>query len=335
MVNFLKRLFPKLENTIYDYEWLGEWRKNRRICSSDVFDIYFRLSLPSGEISREEMETILSLGNNSKSFSEALLKLNKDGIIVRFLERMEDYTENDIPTNNIEPIISVLMDIGDIFPIGDSSLVGIDTPMRLLRIFFQLSQRFKTHDERFEIFQKAMVNAKQSIYTIVHEVSVQDLHHGKYTKDDKPEPEEKRTVTSDQLEKLEKIVLGKIKQWEEDGKLAEHKHLTAILYRWKQWGDEKEVRAFVEKIILDDIGLIKFISGFLGERSSQGFSDYVAKTESRIHLDEISEFIDVKDIEPRIRGINNSNTIERFSEKEQLAVKIFLDTFDGKIKSRF
>lgn len=122
--DFLKRLFPKLEsiygNTNYGYNWLDNWRRDCRICSPDIFDIFFRLSLPKGEISQREIETILSLGNNPDSFAEALLKLNEDGRIIRFLERLEDYTRSDIPEENIEPIITVLMDIGDLFPEGDS-----------------------------------------------------------------------------------------------------------------------------------------------------------------------------------------------------------------------
>jgi predicted KAP-like P-loop ATPase len=92
--DFLKKLFPKLEsiygNTNYGDDWFGNWRRNCRICSPDIFDIYFRLSLSKGETSRREIETILSLGNNADAFAEALLKLNEDGKIIRFLERLED-----------------------------------------------------------------------------------------------------------------------------------------------------------------------------------------------------------------------------------------------------
>ena len=64
--DFLKRLFPKLEaiygNTHYGDDWLHDWRRDCRICSPDIFDVFFRLSLPKAEISQKEFETILSLG---------------------------------------------------------------------------------------------------------------------------------------------------------------------------------------------------------------------------------------------------------------------------------
>jgi len=337
--DFLKRLFPKLEsiygNTSYGYDRLDSWRRDCRICSPDIFDIFFRLSLPKGEISQREIETILSLGNNPDLFSEALLKLNEDGRIIRFLERLEDYTQSDIPEENIEPIITVLMDIGDLFPEGDSGFFRIDTPMRLLRLFYQLSHRFDSHETRFNIFKRAMEKATRSIYTIVHEVSVQDQQHGKYDSKETPEPEEKLTVNSEQLEELEKLACKKIESWAEDGRLAKHRHLPSILFRWKDWGKRGKINNFVNNMIKNDDGLIDFITSFLSKSTSQGMSDYVAKIHWRIDLKSVGEFVDLTGVEQRIRKIFSSSDFEQLDGRKKLAIRTFLDTIDGKIKERF
>jgi len=337
--DFLKRLFPKLEaiydNTNYGYDWLDNWRRDCRICSPDIFDIFFRLSLPKGEISQKEIETILSLGNNPASFAEALLKLNEDGRIIRFLERLEDYTQSDIPEENIEPIITVLMDIGDLFPEGDSGFLGTNTPMRLLRLFYQLSHRFDSHERRFNIFKRAMENATRSLYTVVHEVSVQDQQHGKYGSKETPEPEEKLTVSAEQLEKLEKLACDKIESWAEDGRLARHRHLPSILFRWKEWGQRDTINSFVNNMIKSDDGLIDFITSFLSKFTSHGMSDYVGRIDWRIHLKSVEEFVTLKEIEPRIRKISSSSDFEQLDDRKKLAIKTFLDTIDGKIKDRF
>jgi len=337
--DFLKRLFPKLEsifgNTNYGYDWLDNWRKECRICSPDIFDIFFRLSLPKGEISQREIEAILSLGNNPDSFAEALLKLNEDERIIRFLERLEDYTRSDIPEENIEPIITVLMDIGDLFPEGDSSFFGTDTPMRLLRLFYQLSHRFDSRERRFNIFKRAMEKTTRSLYTIVHEVSVQDQQHGKYGSKETSEPEEKLTVNSEQLEELEKLACNKIESWADDGRLAKHKHLPSILFRWKDWGKGDKINNFVNNMIKNDDGLIDFITSFLSKSTSHGMSDYVGRIHWRIHLKSVEEFVDLKEVEPRIRKIFSSSDFEQFDARKKLAIRTFLDTIDGKIKERF
>jgi len=337
--DFLKRLFPKLEsiygNTNYGYDWLDNWRRDCRICSPDIFDIFFKLSLPKGEISQKEIETILSLGSTPESFAEALLKFNEDGRIIRFLERLEDYTRSDIPEENIEPIITVLMDIGDLFPEGDSGFFGIDTPMRLLRLFYQLSHRFDSHEMRFNVFKRAIEKTTRSLYTIVHEVGVQDQQHGKYGSKETPEPEEKLTVNSEQLEKLENLACNKIESWAEDGRLAKHRHLPSILFRWKEWGKRDKINSFVKNMTKNNDGLVDFIASFLSRSTSCGMSDYVAQIHWQINLESVKEFVDLKEVEPRIRKIFSSSDFTQLDDRKKLAIRTFLDTIDGKIKERF
>ena len=327
--DFLKRLFPKLEtiynDTHYSGDWWGNWRRDCRICSPDIFDTFFRLSLPKGEIPKKEIETILTLGNNPDAFAEALLKLNEDGRIIRFLERLEDYTQRDIPEENIETFITVLMDIGDLFPKGDSGFFGTSTPMRLLRLFYQLSNRFDSHKKRFDIFKRAMEKAARSLYTIVHEVSVQGQQHGKYGAKS-PDPEEKRTVNSEQLEELEKLACDKIESWAEDGRLAKHGPLLPILSMWKEWGQQDRINDFVNNMIQNEDGLIDFITLFLSKTTSRAiYTDYVDTIHWRINLDSVKEFVDLNEVEPRIRRIFSSSDFEQLEDRKKLAIKTFLE----------
>jgi len=335
----LTRLFPKLEsiwgNTNYGSDWLGIWRRYCRICSPDIFDIYFRLTIPKGELSQREIQAILSLANDPNSFAEALLRLNEDGRIIRFLERLEDYTRDYIPEENIETIISVLMDIGDLFPEGESGFFVIDTPMRILRICYQLSQRLDSHEKRFKVFKNAMEKATKSLYTIVHEVSVQDQQHGKYHSKDTPTPEGKRTVNAEQLKVLENIALDKIETWANDGRLKKHKKLVYILFRWREWGGGDRVNRFVENMIESDEGLIDFITAFLTRSTSQTMGDYVYKIHWKINIKDIEEFVEIKKIEPRIRKIVNSEKYTHLDERQKIALKTFIDIIDGKIKDGF
>jgi len=339
LTDFLKWLFPKLEsiygNTNYGSDWLDNWRKNSRICSPDIFDTFFRFSIPKEEISQKEIETILSLGNNPDAFAEALLKLNKDGKITRFLERLEDYTRSEIPEENIEPIITVLMDIGDLFPEGDSGFLSIDNPMKILRLFYQLSHRFDAREKRFNLFKNAIKKSRRSLYTIVHEVGVQGQQHGKYTSKQNPKHEEERTVNASQLEELEKLALQKIRTWAEDGRLAKHRNLPHILFRWRDWGKEDEPVQFVNKMIEKDEGLIDLITSFLSKSTSYGMTDYVGKIHWRVGLKSIEEFVQTKDIEPRLRKILTSPEFNQLSNRRKLAIQTFLDTFDGKLRDAF
>jgi hypothetical protein len=88
-------------------------------------------------------------------------------------------------------------------------------------------------------------------------------------------------------------------------------------------------------MIESDNGLIDFISSFLGKSKSQGISDYVWKVHWRIDLKSVEEFVDLKEVEPRIRKIFSSSDFEQFDNTKKLAVETFLDTIDGKISDSF
>jgi predicted KAP-like P-loop ATPase len=338
LIELLEMLFPKLEavyaNTYYGYDHLGKWRREGRICSPGIFERFFRLSIEEGDISRGEIEAILSLASNPTAFSEAVLRLSEDGRIVLFLERLEDYTRDQISPDNIEPIVAVLMDIGDLFPEvdGDSSY---STSMRVIRILYQLVHRFGSHDERFRILRSAIERADRSLYTMVHEVGVQGQQHGRYDGKPKSEPEGKLTVNGEQLNELEKLVCMKIEAWVDDGRLARSRDLPVILFSWQQWGGPERVKKFVEEMIRDDDGLVDFLAGCLSRSTSRGLDSYVGTIHWRIDLKFIGGFVDVKEIGPRVRDIAASPKFKKLDDREKLAISTFLDTVNGKTKDPF
>lgn len=335
-LEFLKRIFPRLNsiygNMGYGDGFLKEWRKKCRICSPDMFERYFQLSISNNEITQKEMNSILELAADTSKFSSALLSLNENGKIGRFLERMEDYTGEDIPTENIQNIVSVLFNLGDLFPEGDIKFFGIfDTPMVLMRLVYQLTKRLDTQEQRFNVLKESIEKTETSLYPIVYEIGLCGQEHGRYTSKSDIKPESERRVNETQLDELEHLVCNKIKTWAEDGRLAEHHHLSTILFRWKTWDDGKASLEFVAELIKTDKGLIRLLSAFLNKVTSQGLGDYVAQIKWVIKLDYLKLFIKPEEIEPRARKILSSDEFESFDQQDQLGIKIFLDTLDGKI----
>jgi predicted KAP-like P-loop ATPase len=77
--NLLDLMFPKLRRIYskdtYNYTEQFECRKQLRICSPDIFPIYFRLTIPKGSISTAEMSSILAIAADSKTFGLKLVEL--------------------------------------------------------------------------------------------------------------------------------------------------------------------------------------------------------------------------------------------------------------------
>lgn len=337
LFELLTRLFPKIESTYenmgYASDFLAGWRRDGRVCSPDKFYIFFRLSIPAGELSELEIETSLGLAANEPAFADMLLELNGSGRLVRFLERMEDYTEDSIPIEHVPCIFNVLMDVGDLFPEGQGGIFERNTSMKVMRLMHQLSRRYDSHDERYALCSNAIERANRSLYTVVREVAMQGQQHGKLrANNEPPDPEEKRTVNSAQLEDLEKLALEKIMQWAEDGRLKGHPNLVSILYEWKHWSADgtAQVAAFVGAMANDNEGLLTLLAGFEGKAFVHGMSDRVSRVKYRINLKTVEEFLQINEIEPRLRAIAASDEFKSLSAEHQRAVKTFLDTVDGK-----
>jgi len=340
LLEFLKRLFPKIEtyygNAYYDNNDLHNWRRDCRICSPDIFERYFRLSIPRGDISQNEIETILSMANKPELFSQALENLVKDGRILRFLRFLGDYTQNIdiIPEENIEPIITVLMDLGDSFPDRGNSIFD-KTQYKLSRLFDQLIQRIIDQEKRYSIYNNSMYKATNSLYTIVYEVNKLGKEHGRFGPVENLKPEEERTINFQQLNALEELACEKIKNWANDGRLVKHKNLRHILNNWKIWGTRKQVSDFVENQIKHDDSLIYFLTGFLEESYTQVLGDYAPKRELDININSINEFIELREIEPRIRKIYSSSDFKQLEETQKTAIEKILEEMDRKSEESF
>ena len=154
----LKRIFPKFAQhyggSIYGGEWASKWRKARYIRSEEIFPVYFRLSVPEGDITNVEMRAYLTTMSDPADFKQLLLDLasqiRPDGTtrVRAFLERLEDYTDKDIPEEQIPTVNEAFFDVGDQLILKEDEPRGmgwdLDNQMRIARVLYQLGQQLKS-----------------------------------------------------------------------------------------------------------------------------------------------------------------------------------------------
>lgn len=224
------------------------------------------------------------------------------------------------------------MNIGDWLPEADSIALG--TYVKLHHLFDKLIHRFESYDERFNIFKRAIEKSTRSLATIVHEISLQKKPFEKYRSQENLVSTDEPTVKLEQFEELKKLAYNKLQIWAKDGKLTKHKYLVYILLELKEWGQKGEVDKLVKDMIKNDEGLVDFITSFLSETTNYSSSDYIKKTKWNID-ESIKNFIDLKEIEPRIRKIFNSPDFAQLEDQKKLAIETFLNSIDGEINDNF
>jgi predicted KAP-like P-loop ATPase len=339
--NLLKRLFPKLEgirgifgNTNYGADWEREWRKKRRICSKDVFDLYFRFMLPEGYLSNEEIKSYLAIINNAEAFGSKLVELSRrhrpDGmtLVSSFLERLLDFVD-EIPKSAVPAILEALFNVGDLLLVPEDEPRGFfdwGNDIRIGRLFFSLLKKYETPQERFEIL-KEVFSKGRAISTIVSEVAVLGQQHGKYGSHEKPDSNP--FISLNQLEVLEKIALQKIKDAAEQGVLLSIPKLPAVLYRWRDWDEQDSPKKWIQqsKILDTDETMVDLLTAFLTKTFSVGASDRVSRTKWRLSPKSLEPFLEPGAIIHRCKQLQLSPPAWLTGEK-LIAVNTFVKEFE-------
>lgn len=334
LLDLLLLLFPRLRKiyqpdlAYYHSDVIA--RKLRRICSPDLFDVYFRLSMQPGQIPESEFTTILALASDNTTFDQALSRLNQDNRINKFIDQLDSKILYKIPEHHIKAIITALLDNGDLFPRGRSGSLSLDTPMRIHRIIHTLLHRLKNSDDRFALMQDAIAKANKSIYIIVNELKEQEKEHQEQS--DTYLPLAFRDLTPEQLTSLRKLAVSRIETWANDGRLIDHPQLLTILYAWKYWGNEVDCRRYVEEICKTDRGIVAFLSAALDDAITQTMLHYDKDLSAQRYLVDIEAFIPVNMLEQHAKTLFEDEYFEKLREREQLALMIFLDLINASTK---
>ncbi|PHM07487.1 KAP family NTPase [Nostoc sp. 'Peltigera malacea cyanobiont' DB3992] len=213
--NLLMHLFPKLKS-IFDYTYLHkkqelEWREQLRVCSLEIFPIYFRLSLSAVELSNNQIKAIFGLVGDVDKFRNHLIELAKQKLpngttqARVFIEQLENCTEEEIPVNYIPSVVEALFDVSEELVSQDDESKGILDFSNEVIISRCISRLLCQIDEisRFELLKKVILQGK-ALPIINHEIATlkeQQSHYGT----DKSNYEEEWLVNAQHLKELEEL----------------------------------------------------------------------------------------------------------------------------------
>src|SRR5258708_27839825 len=117
----LEQLFPKVtpgnEEVFY---------RELRVCHPDVFDRYFLLSIPEGDVSQADLDALLASTNDRNQLVTKFKELKKQGLLAVVLDRLEAYKQ-EVNLADAVPFITALFDIGDDLPEDQVGMFTVTT----------------------------------------------------------------------------------------------------------------------------------------------------------------------------------------------------------------
>ena len=192
--NLLMHLFPKFKfvwgNSYINGEEELKWREQLRVCSLEIFPIYFRLTFSASELSNTQIKAILALAEDAEKFGEHLIKLANqkrlDGTtqVRAFLEQLENYPEQEIPLSSIPSIVQALFDVGEqlLCPEEESqSIFNFGNEVIISRFLWRLLPRLE-EPARFKVLKKAITQGK-ALAIINHELTTLKEQQSQYGSD--------------------------------------------------------------------------------------------------------------------------------------------------------
>jgi predicted KAP-like P-loop ATPase len=334
------RLFPRLEgvwgNVQYGGEWDATWRKDLRVCAESIFPTFFRLAVPEGNISSVELAKVLESASDSDALVTTLRNLSKqhgpDGTTraAALLERLQDYTEKELNPEQAAAMVKALFTVGDelLLPEDEAkSLFSFGNDVRMHRVIWQLLDRLD-ESTRCAILRQAIAEG-HAIATITREVSRFTPRQNKAAA-----PEASRTeLISDptSARELQLATVAKIRQVADDTHLLHSPKLALLLYAWKEWDGDKDVRAWVARVTATDSGCAEFLSGFVRQARSHGMSDRVARTHELLDPQELAPFVDPESLIERLPRMAEDPAL---TEEQRSAIVAFLRGYELRQKGR-
>lgn len=315
-------MFPQLgriyANMSYDSSSEQLWRKRKRICSEDVFDKYFILGIPKGEISDGEMLSVLARSSNSLSFQESINELFDRKLGRRFLELTEDYIDRVNPPD-IEEVIVALFNIEEKVISEPRAILQADAELLTSRLIYLLLKQIDDTARRKQIITHA-IGRTSRIYLPVYFISM--ITPDKTGERSRNEALQELGFSNEDLHGLQELCVSILRKYDKSKELSKLPHLGMLLFRWLDWGDKAEVKRYVKKLTESDEGTLDLLVGFSTEVLS------TSGRYRRIDKNNISKFVKLALIEERAKRIKETQwsklnklqkeALEAFFRKEDL-----------------
>lgn len=300
----LKNIFPNIKSIIdnfyYDYKYQDYWFAESRICHEKNFDQYFQLSLESVEITKSDLEQFLVLTAHKKLLINAILDWEKRGFLTEFLIQFEIFSKR-ISIDSANSYISALLEASDsVDENSRESFTPFSTSVYLYNLFHIFLQNINDKDKRGKIVLESF-NENHGLIIIAQLLLSEEKSR---------KGADKILLNEKDYNDIKEIFINKLKYcayFNSDLFISKKTFLT-LLYRWKSWGDEREVLEWLATKTNNTQGMIKILKAMVSTTTS--YSSGITKLNHHIRGDYINDFLGIERVEETINNINLSELSE-------------------------
>ena len=321
----LMRLFPALKRAWgrvgVDYEkgLPADWDRERRACSREHFDTYFRFSLSENAVSMEEVKALIASTGDSEHIRRLFLeaaevRMANGGTKAQALLQELRIRGNDVPEAHIGDLLKSIYSIADSLVLAESRkgiglLIFGETLPRLLEFTRQLTMERLTPERRSSVIRMACDDAKLTCLVFITG-SAWGEHFS--TENEIPKPPGERLTTQRHAEELKDLSIERIRRAADDGSLINCPLLMAVLLWWKNAEATNEaVRSWVNTVIHDNpVAVVRIAEAFTGVRSESYLGDSVPERNYTELTDQLKFVADLQAFRERAEQVLGEDGLE-------------------------
>jgi len=317
--NALRRVFPILEsiwgNVVYNTDFQTKWAIERRACSVNHFDQYFRLALSANVLSAFEFDTFLSHIDKTAYVETELRRAaldirpsggTKSAVILDELKLHADRVKDD----QILPLLTGLFLVADEINVDSDKQASrmVDNHIRLHWLCRRLTWGRLSLEKRSTIFLAACQSASLAWL----EDFVDSAWNDYFPREgDGAEPEDRCLTTEADALTLRGMLLERIKNAAQTGELISSPNFTRLLYSWlelsddqgksaKNWVTDQLRKDSVIKLFVQACTVVVWTQGLGGS----GLGDYVARKSIRANVSGLERFMDIGEFKSRVEALS-------------------------------
>lgn len=310
----IRFLFPTIEwalggpNYIQEYE-KEPWYRDLRICSSKVFDRYFRLAVSDKELSQGSVRKLLQARSKREALRSELESLHSRGLLNAALEELAIYRE-DIGSEQVEPFITAIFDVADL--LSDEKRGMFEVPINWRVGFLVLKSVETLRDVRAR--SEVVANAIEKTNGLFMAVDFVDLIGApREGSNEGPILEEAGLVEA------RRAAVHKIEGAAASGALARHPKLAILLGRWHMWGKTEDIASYIETLTKTSEGTLQLLRSLVVRSVGQKLGDYVGTERYYMRRKDIETLIPMDTLDARVRAVTSVSQ----SDEDRRAVKAF------------
>jgi predicted KAP-like P-loop ATPase len=319
MRRLLMRLFPSLEsvwaNVHYGDGSARQWATERRVCSPEHFDSYFRFAIGDEVLTRTELDAFLARAEDMEYVKTTL----RDAVAVTrraggtkaavWLNELNTHAER-VDRAKIQPLLTAFFEIADEINVEADNAKAFSIGNNKLRLHWllrSLTMERMPLDERSALFRQACETASLG-WLADFTRSAWTNHHPREGKE--REPPERCLTTEADAEELRVLLRTRIEAAAENETLLAHRDLPLLLYSWIELTADNSatVRAWTSAAFATDEGVRQLAKAFTSYAWTQGvgfagMGDAVAKRVTRVSPTGMARLMDLDAFRLRVEAV--------------------------------